>query len=209
MRRWKRYCRQRPLSGATLRPFRCRCCRRACGTRERLLGIHWAEPAHITRFMEVICGKDSDVVYAEKIVELAEAWGKEPSLLRKEHTQDSLPIALCTAMLREAFNLVENGYATVEDVDRSLRNDLGYWITFCRAVPVYGPDGYSGLPDGHARPFPGSGQPSDDAGNDVKTGCIRSQRRKQCPGFLSLYRTDRESMGEGIYRFQLRHPEAG
>jgi 3-hydroxybutyryl-CoA dehydrogenase len=34
------------------------------------------------------------------------------------------------AMLREAFNLVENGYATVEDVDRSLRNDLGYWITF-------------------------------------------------------------------------------
>jgi len=25
---------------------------------------------------------------------------------------------------------VENGYATVEDVDRSLRNDLGYWITF-------------------------------------------------------------------------------
>jgi 3-hydroxybutyryl-CoA dehydrogenase len=24
---------------------------------------------------------------------------------------------------------VENGYATVEDVDRSVRNDLGYWIT--------------------------------------------------------------------------------
>ena len=34
------------------------------------------------------------------------------------------------AMMREAFFLVENGYATVEDVDRSLRNDLGYWITF-------------------------------------------------------------------------------
>jgi len=34
------------------------------------------------------------------------------------------------AMLREAFHLVDKGYATVEDVDRSLRNDLGYWITF-------------------------------------------------------------------------------
>jgi 3-hydroxybutyryl-CoA dehydrogenase len=33
-------------------------------------------------------------------------------------------------MLREAFYLVESGYATIEDVDRSLRNDLGYWITF-------------------------------------------------------------------------------
>jgi len=33
------------------------------------------------------------------------------------------------AMMREAFYLVENGYATVEDVDRSVRNDMGYWIT--------------------------------------------------------------------------------
>ncbi len=47
---------------------------------ERLLGIHWAEPAHITRFMEVICGSESDIHYAQKIVTLAEGWGKEPSL---------------------------------------------------------------------------------------------------------------------------------
>jgi 3-hydroxybutyryl-CoA dehydrogenase len=33
------------------------------------------------------------------------------------------------ALMREAFYLVENGYASIEDVDRSLRNDLGYWIT--------------------------------------------------------------------------------
>jgi 3-hydroxybutyryl-CoA dehydrogenase len=32
-------------------------------------------------------------------------------------------------MLREAFFLVENGYATVADVDRSVRNDMGWWIT--------------------------------------------------------------------------------
>lgn len=34
------------------------------------------------------------------------------------------------AMLREAFHLVEKGYATYEDVDRACRNDMGYWITF-------------------------------------------------------------------------------
>jgi 3-hydroxybutyryl-CoA dehydrogenase len=34
------------------------------------------------------------------------------------------------ALLREAFHLVESGYARIEDVDRSLRNDFGYWITF-------------------------------------------------------------------------------
>ncbi|MEO6283365.1 MAG: 3-hydroxyacyl-CoA dehydrogenase family protein [Dyadobacter sp.] len=96
---------------------------------ERLLGIHWAEPAHITRFMEVICGKASKVENALQIVKLAESWGKEPSLLRKD-IRGFITNRIMYAMLREAFHLVENGYATVEDVDRSLRNDLGYWITF-------------------------------------------------------------------------------
>ena len=96
---------------------------------ERLLGIHWAEPAHITRFMEVICGTASDLTYAHTMITLAEQWGKEPSLLRKD-IRGFITNRIMYAMLREAFNLVENGYATVEDVDRSLRNDLGYWITF-------------------------------------------------------------------------------
>jgi 3-hydroxybutyryl-CoA dehydrogenase len=96
---------------------------------ERLLGIHWAEPAHITRFMEVICGKQSNMQYAQKIVSLAEGWGKEPSLLKKD-VRGFIANRIMYAMLREAFHLVENGYATVEDVDRSLRNDYGYWITF-------------------------------------------------------------------------------
>lgn len=96
---------------------------------ERLLGIHWAEPAHITHFMEVICGKDSDINNAYAIIAIAEGWGKEPSLLKKD-IRGFITNRIMYAMLREAFNLVENGYATVEDVDRSLRNDLGYWITF-------------------------------------------------------------------------------
>jgi 3-hydroxybutyryl-CoA dehydrogenase len=96
---------------------------------ERMLGIHWAEPAHITRFMEVICGDRSELSYAQIILTLAESWGKEPSLLRKD-IRGFITNRIMYAMLREAFHLVEKGYATVEDVDRSLRNDLGYWITF-------------------------------------------------------------------------------
>ena len=96
---------------------------------ERVLGIHWAEPAHITRFMEVICGDRSELHFAEAIVALAESWGKEPSLLRKD-IRGFITNRIMYAMLREAFHLVEKGYATMEDVDRSLRNDLGYWITF-------------------------------------------------------------------------------
>lgn len=96
---------------------------------ERVIGLHWAEPAHITRFMEVICGRETDLANANTVVRLAGRWGKEPSLLKKD-IRGFITNRIMYAMLREAFYLVENGYATVEDVDRSLRNDLGYWITF-------------------------------------------------------------------------------
>jgi 3-hydroxybutyryl-CoA dehydrogenase len=33
------------------------------------------------------------------------------------------------ALFREAFYLVENGYASVDDVDRACRNNAGYWMT--------------------------------------------------------------------------------
>lgn len=96
---------------------------------ERILGIHWAEPAHITRFMEIICGKDTLPVYAERAFALARQLGKEPSLLRKD-VRGFISNRVMYAMLREAFHLVESGVASIADVDRSLRNDLGYWITF-------------------------------------------------------------------------------
>ncbi len=96
---------------------------------ERLLGIHWGEPAHVLRFLEVICGNQSDIKYAEKIVALAEGWGKEPSLVKKD-IRGFITNRLMYAMMREGINLVENGYATIEDIDRACRNDMGYWITF-------------------------------------------------------------------------------
>ena len=33
------------------------------------------------------------------------------------------------SMYREAIYLVENGYASIEDVDRACRNNTGYWMT--------------------------------------------------------------------------------
>lgn len=95
----------------------------------RILGIHWAEPAHVTRFMEIICGKQTGVNYAQHVMALAKRWGKEPSLLRRD-IRGFITNRCMYALLREAFHLVESGYASIADVDRSIRNDLGYWITF-------------------------------------------------------------------------------
>lgn len=95
---------------------------------ERFMGIHWGEPAHVLRFMEIICGDQTDLRLVERARALAERWGKEPSIVRRD-VRGFLTNRCMYAMLREAFYLVESGYATIEDVDRSLRNDYGYWIT--------------------------------------------------------------------------------
>lgn len=96
---------------------------------ERIMGLHWAEPAHVTRFMEIICGNQTLPENAARAMALAARWGKEPSLLRRD-IRGFITNRCMYALLREAFYLVESGYATVEDVDRSLRNDFGYWILF-------------------------------------------------------------------------------
>jgi 3-hydroxybutyryl-CoA dehydrogenase len=95
---------------------------------QRLLGLHWAEPAHITRFLEIICGDATRPALAEWVRDLAFAWGKEPGLLRRD-IRGFITNRCFYAMIREAFHLVESGICSVEDVDRSLRNDLGTWIT--------------------------------------------------------------------------------
>ncbi len=95
---------------------------------ERFLGLHWAEPSHTTRFLEVICGEKSNINKAEYLYQISHQWGKEPTLVRKE-IRGFITNRLMYAMYREAFFLVENGYATIEDVDRACRNNPGYWMT--------------------------------------------------------------------------------
>jgi 3-hydroxybutyryl-CoA dehydrogenase len=95
---------------------------------KRFLGLHWAEPSHTTRFLEIICGEGSDVAKGEYLYEISHLWGKEPTLVRKD-IRGFITNRLMYAMYREACYLVENGYASVEDVDRACRNNPGYWMT--------------------------------------------------------------------------------
>lgn len=95
---------------------------------ERFFGLHWAEPSHVSRFLEIICGEQSDMGRGEDLYELAHCWGKEPTLVRKD-IRGFITNRLMYAMYREAFHLVENGYASVADVDRACRNNAGYWMT--------------------------------------------------------------------------------
>jgi 3-hydroxybutyryl-CoA dehydrogenase len=97
---------------------------------ERFLGMHWAEPAHATRFMELVRGEKTSDAAFRKAVALAEAIGKEPSLVEKD-VPAFIVNRLGYALYREALNLLELGVADVETIDRSCRNALGLWATLC------------------------------------------------------------------------------
>lgn len=93
----------------------------------RFFGLHWMEPAHTTRFLEVICGDKSDIELAKYLYNMAELWGKEAVLVKKD-IRGFIANRLMYAMYREAMHLVEGEYATVEDVDRACRNVAGYFL---------------------------------------------------------------------------------
>ena len=97
---------------------------------ERFLGMHWAEPAHATRFLELIRGEHTSDATFQAAAQLAKAIGKEPSMVEQD-VPAFIANRIGYAMFREALNILEMGVADVETIDRSVRNALGLWATIC------------------------------------------------------------------------------
>ncbi|MBN2287872.1 MAG: 3-hydroxyacyl-CoA dehydrogenase family protein [Candidatus Glassbacteria bacterium] len=96
---------------------------------ERFIGMHWAEPAEITRYLEVIKGGSTSARTVRLTRRLGLLCGKEPSVLNFD-IRGFISNRLMYAMMREACHLVEIGLADVATVDRSFRNDIGWWAPF-------------------------------------------------------------------------------
>jgi 3-hydroxybutyryl-CoA dehydrogenase len=90
--------------------------------------MHWGEPAEIMRYLEIIPGKQTSAETIGLTRRLGEACGKEPSILNVD-IRGFVSNRMMYAMMREAFYLVESGVADLETVDRSFRNDIGWWAT--------------------------------------------------------------------------------
>jgi len=95
---------------------------------KRFLGIHWAEPAYATRFLEITCGKQTEMDTAKRIFQIAHDWNKEPTLLRKD-IRGFITNRLMYAVYREGLALHEKGIAGLEELDKAFRYDVGSWIT--------------------------------------------------------------------------------
>ena len=94
----------------------------------RFIGIHWAEPAFATRFLEIICGSETNEETTATIVDLALSWGKEPTVLKKD-IRGFITNRLMYAVYREILHLVEKGDTSFVDADKCFRYNAGSWMT--------------------------------------------------------------------------------
>ena len=98
--------------------------------KERFIGMHWAEPAEITKYLEISPGVGTAEYATELGRQIGMRCGKQPTVLSYD-LPGLISNRMMYAMMREAIHLVESGVADIETVDRSFRNDIGWWATIC------------------------------------------------------------------------------
>lgn len=92
---------------------------------DRVAGMHFFNPAPVMKLVEVIRGyKTSDETIAY-LMDLARGFGKEPIEVKKDSPGFIVNRVMMPHFL-EAARLVEEGVATMEDVDKAVKLGLNY-----------------------------------------------------------------------------------
>ncbi len=94
------------IAGATSRP-------------ERTIVWHWASPAYVMKFAEIVTNEQTDAAVSAAVVAIAQRCGKNPIVVKDQ------PLAwgfvanrVYGAMLREAARVVDEGVASHEQVNQ-------------------------------------------------------------------------------------------
>ncbi len=91
---------------------------------ERALNTHWFNPPHIVPLVEIVPGEKTAEQTTQTAIQLHERIGKLAVRLNKE-LPGFLVNRVQIAMLREIFDLLQQGVASAEDIDRALQSSIG------------------------------------------------------------------------------------
>jgi carnitine 3-dehydrogenase len=91
----------------------------ACAHPERVLLGHPFNPPHMIPLVEVIGGEQTSAASVERAMDFYTAIGKRPIHPRKE-VKGHIANRLQAALWREAFHLVDQGVASVADIDTAI-----------------------------------------------------------------------------------------
>ena len=123
-------------------------------TQHRMMGLHFFMPAHLIPLVEVVRSVHTDVGLAERVGEIMRACGKRPVQVKKD-VIGFLGNRIQGALMREALWLIEQGVASPEDIDATVRLSFGFryaaagpivqkehsgWDTTCAVAKIIWPD---------------------------------------------------------------------
>lgn len=123
-------------------------------SQSRMTGLHFFMPAHLVPLVEVVRSVHTDVALAEAVGETMTSLGKRPVQVRKD-VIGFLGNRIQGALMREALWLIEEGVASPEDVDATVRLSFGFryaaagpitqkehsgWDTTCAVAKIIWPD---------------------------------------------------------------------
>lgn len=92
---------------------------------QRAIVTHWFNPPHLIPAVEVVPGRRTSRATARAATELLQRAGKEAILLRKE-VPGFLLNRLQMAFNREVWDMLDQGVASIEDIDRAVRGSIGF-----------------------------------------------------------------------------------
>ena len=98
---------------------------------EKVLITHWYAPPHIIPLVEIVCGPRTSPETAETVRSLMLQLGKKPIVITK-FLPGFIANRLQAALTQEVFFLIDNGYATPEDIDEAAKN------SFALRTPILG-----------------------------------------------------------------------
>ena len=123
-------------------------------TQSRMMGLHFFMPAHLIPLVEVVRSVHTAVPLAEKVGAIMSELGKRPVQVKKD-VIGFLGNRIQGALMREALWLIEQGVASPEDIDATVRLSFGFryaaagpivqkehsgWDTTCAVAKIIWPD---------------------------------------------------------------------
>jgi 3-hydroxybutyryl-CoA dehydrogenase len=94
-------------------------------TSSRMAGLHFFMPGHLVPCVEVIRGEHTSPAVIDTVFATMAELGKKPVRVKKD-VPGFLANRIQHALMREALSLVEQGFASAEDVDTAVRYGFGF-----------------------------------------------------------------------------------
>jgi len=111
----------------------------------RMVGMHFFNPVHLMKLVEVVHHPGSSLSAIEAAVALGKAWGKTPIVVKDSPGFASSRLGIALGL--EAIRMVEEGVASPDDIDTAMKLGYGHPMGPLELTDLVGLDVRLGIAD--------------------------------------------------------------